>query len=276
LGELLANEAGIPPETLQRFAFPTRFFKDRVTFRFVETMEEYGEVLNLRRNAYVEAGKRAPDTVPEAMSIAWDKSSRILCAYHDGKLLASAALTFPDREDTALRSETAFPGNRFPGNPPPKLESLEVNSLCTHKDYRKGDLLRALFEQISRIFVLSDRKYIMNLADDNLLPMYVAIGFKDQGHTGEFLGRPHHLIKATRDVILKSDGIGWLKWNLLYGDLMDDLIRKGMVHMGAWDRASLACRLALRPVARFLYIHKGEKAFARRIRGAAGESGSGK
>ena len=266
LSELLAGEAGILPETLRRFGFPTRIFRNRVSFRFVESMAEYAEVLALRRNAYVDSGKRPLDTAPEDMSISWDKSSRILCAYHEGVLVASAAMTFPESEDTPLRSETAFPGNRFPGNPPSKRETLEFNSLCTHKDYRKGDLLRALFEQMARIFILSDRKYVMNLADDNLLPMYMGIGFKDQHETGRFLGIPHHLIKGSRETVLGAKGMGWLRWNLCYGDVMRDLVSKGMVSLDWTGRIRLGILLAFGPLANHLYRKGAESSFVRKLR----------
>lgn len=271
LCELLATDAGIKPDTLRRLGFPTRIFRNRLAFRFVETMDEYKEVLALRRNAYVEAGKRARETAPEAMSLAWDKSSRILCAYHEGILVASAAMTFPESEGAVLRSETAFPGNRFPGEPPPKRELLEFNSLCTHKDYRKGDLLRALFEQMARIFILSDRKYVLNLSDDNLLPMYLGIGFRDQGHTGEFLGIPHHLIKGSKDTVLKSKGMGWLRWNLCYGDVVRDLDRKGMLDLARLDAWILKARLALGPIAEWIYRKRGEGEFRGKLRMAEKE-----
>lgn len=265
LAELLAFEAGVSPETLRRFGFPTRFFRNRVTFRYVENMQDYEEVLTLRRNAYVEVGKRGADTAPEEMSIAWDKTSRILCAYHDGVLVASAALTFPASESVTLRSETAFPGNRFPGNPPPKSQLLEVNSLCTHRDYRRGDLLHAMFEQIARIFVLSDRNYIMNLSDSNLLPMYLGIGFKAQGETGVFLGRPHHLIVGPREAVIKSRGIGLLRWNLLYGDLMEDVLSKRLLEFPFWDRMMIKARLALKPLANHLLRRHGDRKLRRDI-----------
>jgi hypothetical protein len=265
LAELLACDAGINPDTLKRFGFPTRFFRNRITFRFVESMDDYEKVLILRRNAYVEVGKRDADTVPEEMSIEWDKTSRILCAYHDDQLVASAAMTFPRSESETLRSETAFPGNRFPGSPHPKTELLEINSLCTHKDFRRGDLLHAVFEQIARIFILSDRKYIMNLSDSALLPMYLGIGFKDQGEKGIFLGRPHHLIKVSRNAVLKAEGLGLFRWNLLYGDLMEDIHSKRMLAMSAWERLILKARLAFKPMAKRIRNRRGEKLLRFRI-----------
>jgi hypothetical protein len=259
LAEFLAYDLGASPEILKRLGFPIRIFRHRIEFRFVESMDDYAQVLALRRNAYVEVGKRGPGTAPEAMSLTWDKRSRILCGYYKETLVATAALTFPAADTEVMRSETAFPGNRFPGNPPPRTRIMEVNSLCTHKDFRRGDLLHAVFEQIARIFLLSDRDHIMNLSDDSLLPMYLGIGFKAQGHIGKFLDRPHHLIKASKDTVMHARGIGILRWNILYGDLVRDLAARRMIRLRPAEKLALAIRLAFAPVANWLVAAKEDK-----------------
>jgi hypothetical protein len=256
LAEFLAYDNGISPEILKRLGFPIRIFRHRIEFRFVETMDDYAQVLALRRNAYVEVGKRGAETASEDMSLTWDKRSRILCGYYKETLVASAALTFPASDSEVMRSETAFPGNRFPGNPPPRTRVMEVNSLCTHRDFRRGDLIQAVFEQIARIFVLSDRDHIMNLSDDTLLPMYLGIGFKAQGHIGKFLDRPHHLIRIDKDTPMHARGIGILHWNILYGDLMRELASKGMIRLRPAEKWALAIRLAFAPLAHWLVAAK--------------------
>jgi hypothetical protein len=265
LAETLTFEADITPGTLKRFGFPTRFLKKRITFRFLETMEEYAHVLALRRSAYVDAGKKGDETQPEEMSLSKDKNSRILCAYHDETLVASAAITFPSHEDEILRSEASFPDRKYPIPHPPKSELLEVNSLCTHKEYRRGDLLQAMFEQIARIFVLSGRTCIMNLVESSLLPVYLGIGFQDTGKTCVFLGRTHHLIRVERQVALAGRRIGMLRWNLLYGDLMEDIMKRGMLPFGRSERLWLNFMLAFKPFAKRLVGSKYERAFRRSL-----------
>ncbi len=244
LAEFLAYENGFSPEILKRLGFPIRIFRQRIEFRFVESKDDYAKVLALRRNAYVEVGKRATGTRAEAMSLGWDNRSRIFCAYYQGTLVASAALTFPTSDSDVMRSESAFPGNRFPGNPPPRSHVMEINCLCTDKDYRRGDLLRSFFEQIARIFVLSERDFMINLSDATLLPLYLGIGFRDQGHIGHLNGIPHHLIMGSKEVVTRSRGIGWLRWNILYGEVMRDLVSKRLVELPAGAMVGLAFRLA--------------------------------
>ncbi|MDQ3002545.1 MAG: GNAT family N-acetyltransferase [Fibrobacterota bacterium] len=265
LAEALAFEADITPGMLKRFGFPTRFLKRRITFRFLETMEEYAQVLALRRSAYVDAGKKSGETQPEDMSISKDKNSRILCAYHDETLVACAAITFPTREDEVLRSESSFPNGKYPIPHPPKSELVEVNSLCTHKEYRRGDLLQAMFEQLARIFMLSGRTCIMNLVESSLLPIYLGIGFEDTGKTCDFLGRTHHLIRVERQVCMTARRIGMLRWNLLYGDLMEDILKRGMLPLGPFDRLRLKLMLTLKPFAKRWVGSKYERAFRRSL-----------
>ena len=265
LAEMLAFEAGISPDTLKRLGFPTRFFRNRIEFRFVENMEDYAKVLNLRRNAYIDAGKKSHDTNPEGMSIPWDKRSRILCAFHEDILVASAAITFPESDADILRSEMGFLDNAYPVSHPKKTKLMEVNSLCTHREYRRGDLLQSVFQQIARIFILSDRICIMNLVETALLPLYLGIGFHDTGHTCFFLGREHHLIQVSRRAITHGKGMSLIRWNILYGALMKDALQKRALPFTRWEKLILQARLAFKPFSEKWLHAKLEEAFRKSI-----------
>lgn len=270
LSAFLVFEAGLAPDAMRRFGFPTRVFRERIRFDFVSTMAEYDQVLFLRRNAYVAAGKKGEETAPEAMSFAWDRRSRILCGFHEGKVVASAALTFPEDASPPLRSEAPFPDGKFPGDPPARSTIVEVGALCTHKDYRRGDLLRALFEHIARIFVLSDRRCIMTLCEGSLLPLYLGIGFRELGQTVELMGRPHHLIRLDKETMTESRGLGLLRWNRLYGEMMRDLANKGLYRPAGTETWKLPARLALAPLAKAMQGRAKERRFRMRPRPSAG------
>jgi hypothetical protein len=265
LGEWLASEGGIPPETLRAFGFPLRFFRHSTTTSFVDGQEDYESVLNLRRMAYVEAGKKAETTTAEEMSSSWDKRSRILCMHYEGELVASATLTFPDRLSAPLRSQSAFPGGNYPCPMPDPLECIEISGLCTHRDYRKGDLLSTVFEQVARVFLLSGRKHIVTLADDHLLPLYLKLGFRDRRQTCTYLNRRHHLISIARDTIITGSNCNWLVWQRLFGDLIADLKFRGLLEAPRRGRMRLKCLLALRPLAKGLIRKKIAAEFRRKI-----------
>lgn len=261
LAEMLATEAGIHPDSLRDLGFPIRFFRNRISFAYVDSMEAYDQVVHLRRNAYVEAGKKASDTPVEAMSTRWDRISRILCIYHEDVLAASATLTFPEADTEPLRSRMAFPGAEYPCPVPPITEFIEVNGLCTHKDYRKGDLLHAVFEQIARAFLFSGRSHILTLTDGDLLPLYRKIGFRELGHKCIYLDREHHLILLDRRAVQSGRGMPILTWLSIYGDLIADLLERGFLKPDWREALIIRAKLRLRPMAQRLLGRKLEKTF---------------
>lgn len=265
LAESLVFESKLSPEEIKALGFPARYFRDRLEFRFAATMEDYRKVVLLRRNAYVEAGKKAADTAPEAMSSKWDRKSRILCAYHEDTLVASAAMTFPKSEAVILRSEAAFPDSEYPPGVPAKTSFIEVNSLCTHREYRKGDLLHAMFEQIARCFLLSDRSHILTLCDGNLLGLYLKIGFRDLGHRCTYLGMEHHLIRMDKDVVRTGRGISTLAWTGLYGELIQDLMGNGLLEATAMEKRRIRFKLLFLPLSKRILGTRMEKVFRKHL-----------
>lgn len=265
LAESLVFGSNLSPDDIKSMGFPARYFRNRLEFRFAATMEDYRKVVLLRRNAYVEAGKKSADTAPEAMSSKWDRKSRILCAYHEDVLVASAAMTFPKSEAAILRSEAAFPDSEYPPGVPPKTAFIEVNSLCTHRDYRKGDLLHAMFEQIARCFLLSDRSHILTLCDGNLLGLYLKIGFRDLGHRCTYLGIEHHLIRMDKDVVRIGKGISTLAWNGLYGDLIQDMLGNGLLEATALERRQVGFKLLFLPLSKRIMGTRMEKMFRKHL-----------
>ncbi len=250
LSELLAFEAGISLETLRRYEFPPPRMRARLTFRFVDNMEDYTQVLQLVRDAQAEPGQQNLETTDDGIAGGEDKANRILCAFHEKTLVASATLTFPTSQSSALRSETAFPGNKFPSQTPTKTELLEVNGFSMHRDYQSNDLLRAYFEHVARILVLSDREFILILSDQTQMANFLEIGFQDLQQKGIFLGREHQLIMLARNTILQGHGLKVKVWNNLYAELLQDILDKGLMDFTLSQRLKHKLRLFFRSLGR--------------------------
>ena len=246
LSALLAFEAGISLETLRRYEFPPPRIRDRLTFRFVDNMEDYTQVLQLVRDAQTEPGRHDLETTDDGIARDEDKASRILCAFHEKTLVASATLTFPTSQSSVLRSETAFPGNKFPGQTLKKTELLEVNGFSMHRDYRGTDLVKAFFEHVARILALSDREYILTLSDQSQLAHFLEIGFQDLQEKGIFLGREHQLIMLARNTVLQGHGLKVKAWNNLYADLVRDILDKGLLDFTLSQRLKYKIQFFLR------------------------------
>lgn len=238
MGEHLLRSQSIPPTELERYGIHLKSFREQLRFSVVSTLEEYAQVLDLRRAAYVQAGKAPTETTPEKFSSRFDRESRILGAFHAGELVACMGLTFPASQDSMLKSEILFPGKRYPVDIPPKTSLVEAHAFCTKTDFRGGDLVRAVFEQVARCVLLSDRDWILTLSTSELWPLYKNIGFRKLGASVpvEYLGgQEHHLILLHRDAWTCGRGIGPFAWNYFYGDLVRDLIAKGYLTLSTWQ-----------------------------------------
>jgi hypothetical protein len=217
------------PVQLAEFGIALRRFKDQFRFRFISTKEEYRSLLSMRRKVYAQAGKIDPDSAPDHEEIGFDDRSRLLAAFHGDVPVASVALTFGTANEP-LRAECFWPGRRYPVPMPPRDSLIEARGLCTEGEYRGGDLIQGMFEQIARTMLFSDRKWIATLTTDALWPLYRRIGFRKTraAIAVEALeGIRHHLILLHRDSLLCGKRMSPIDWNYFFGPMVRDLIARG-------------------------------------------------
>ncbi len=250
LAAWLVFMACVSPAKVKRFGFPIRIFHGRIKLCYASSTQDYTNVLELRRQAYTGAGKIKSSATREEMAIELDKSSHILCAYHGERLVASAAIFYPESESVTLRSETAFPGNKFPNRHLPKREVMEINCLCTDEEYRGGDLFLVLYEHLLQQMILSKRKWVLAVSDLKLKPMYLKLGFHDQQAKGVFHGQEHHLIKFSKKIALVADNILFKTWASIYYLPINDLREKNQLKLSPIDKVHLLLKLQLAKIVR--------------------------
>jgi hypothetical protein len=256
------------PAKLRAAGFQSKRVRSHLRFSAVRTMDDYAEVLHLRRDAYVGAGKRPQGTRPEHMSTALDGRSRILMARHHGKLVGTMTYTFPASEETVLDSQAGFPGAKYPVRLPPKMNMIEVSRLCIDESYRGTDLLVGIFEHGLKHFLLSDRHWLLTSATDELVPLYRRIGFVKlkAAYKHPLLGnRDHHLLIAHKSAFLWGFGIGLYVWNSVFGDLIRHLLERKRLQVPAWMRIMIRCKLMFRPLARRSMDAMTRRAFSRHL-----------
>ncbi len=252
------------PNELRRFGFQVREFKSHLKFRCVESKEEYLQVVKLRWLAYVAAGKQSAESAPEGMASSLDSISRIIVAYHHGMLAGSLTATFPQTETDKLETEKSFPNGCFPCPMPAKTNMIEVARLCTHFNYRGGDLLRGLFEQAALYFLLSGRESVVTSAVDNLMPLYQKIGFKDLGHSyahPTMNSLSHHLVLAHRNSFLWGQGISWMTWCTVFGDMVAYLLERGFISPNPAVQLLIKVKLTLMPLLKRWGEHRAKRSF---------------
>jgi hypothetical protein len=258
------------PARLRQAGFRSQFVKSRLRFRSVKTMDDYAEVLELRRNAYVGAGKKPQGTTLEEMASKLDGQSRILMAHHQDKLVGTLTFTFPNSEDLLLDSEACFPGKKYPVAIPPKTNLIEVSRLCIHEEYRSTDLLQGMFEHGIKHFLLSDRHWLLSSAVAELLPMYERIGFfglkASYRHTA-LNNQEHHLIMAHRNTFLSGSGMNPLVWSSVFGDLVRHLLDRGYIKAPGLILAWIRLKLLLNPLAKRFMEKRTRDAFRKHLDG---------
>ncbi|MDB5048087.1 MAG: type pilus assembly PilZ [Fibrobacteres bacterium] len=271
VGEYLLQSWGCSPGDLPRYGIMLKRFKEQLRFRFISTQHEYEQVLELRRNAYVYAGKRDESTEVEQLASMTDKYSRILAAFHHDTMVASLALTFPNNDSFRLRSEDSFPGNKYPVAIPPKGKLLEAHSLCTHKDFRGGDLFQGMMVHALRCLILSDRRWAITLVTDQLLPLYQRFGFRKTGATTSVPSLNnirHHLIALDTHTVTNGMGLNPLDWEYFYGELIRDLLDKRLLTLSTWRNVVLYYRAIMGGFAKHWIKRRLEKQFRAQVRKA--------
>jgi hypothetical protein len=256
LAAFLMREAGATRNTLRSLGFPSRLISEHIEFRLAETAEDETRVAALRNENFPAGGVHK--AAPEPGAARAQQRRCVLCAYHEATLVAAATFTLPDSDRMVLRTQAAFPGEQFPCIIPEKNELLEITGVTIHKDYRRENLLRPLLEQIVRVFLLSGRRYILRLADARLLKEYRRLGFRSLGAACEHLGTPHHLMMWDTDTVITGKRMGFGCWSILFADVIEDLIAKGLVRLTPWQAFRMAVKLKAKPWVKRLAAARNE------------------
>ncbi len=223
VAHLLYNDTHTPHQ-LRKVGLKAKIISNHFRIRFInceKDIMEYNKVLELRKKAYVSVHKLDKDIDPRELIAPLDHISRILAAYHGSKIIATVALSFPKSEITILDVERAL-GKIYPQDLPRKMNLMEVSRLCIDDEYRRSDLLIRIFEHIYRVFLASDRDYVITSADDQLWPTYKRIGFRKTPHSYGHLifnGIKHHIILIDKAVCISAKGLNPITWNVIYRDM---------------------------------------------------------
>lgn len=211
------------PKALRAAGMRSYYVKDLVQFKFVETQQEYEDVLSLRRRNYAAVRKVDFDAPLKKLSYFFDRYSRILVVYHQGKAIGTATIIIGKRGIQPMEVEVLMAESDF-HQLPPYEKMFEVAALCLDKGYRDTDILHGMFEQVYKYAIMHGRQYLVISSDKYLLDMYKTVGFQD---TGFSFVQPKY-----RN----------LKMNVLCMDAMTTKWGKGMnpiTWWGVWGNVSL-------------------------------------
>jgi hypothetical protein len=229
-----------------------------VEYSYARSIEEYQNVLELRRTAYLRAQKIAADVKPENLSDALDAKSRIIVAKYRQEVVASTRLVFHGPEDSyEVEKHTALPAN-FPS----KYDSVEASRLCIHPDFQKGDIFLGLFKQLGITAAQARKRYIVSFASDEMLPFYMKAGatktstnFKHSGLNG----LRHHVIVWDIAQAISGSGVNPFVWDFIYSDLKEYLESTGIVEFTPMMNLRANLYKSLRPIAKVIQFFKQDR-----------------
>ncbi len=245
---LLQFGPGASPEQLRAEGFRVRSTSLAFDFGSVRTEEEYGEVLALRRTAYIHAKKVSPDATPEQMGDEFDARSRIVTARYRGRLIGSTRVVFARTENDRLKHDDYV---ELPDWLPPRTEIIESSKTCTHPDFRGSDLFYSLLKHMALVTFQARRRWLLMSCTDGLRPLYKKLGCKDVGVTyvHPTMGIKHHVMIG--DVLsMLVGGMNPIAWNLAIGpELWRYAKRCGVIPRSAWLEVKVRLIQLLKPVA---------------------------
>jgi hypothetical protein len=222
-----------------------------VDYSFVRTKEEYDEVLQLRWEAYGDAGKIRADISQADMADPYDANSRIVIGKYKGRIVVSARLYFPQYGDVLEQEEFVT----WPPSFGRRDECMEIMRICTHTDFRRSDLLFSFFRFVAITAMQAKRYKVVGCATDALLPLYTKIGFKSTGLTYNL-----PLMNDLRHTVIMGDAkrglvgldVGPLAWNVVWRETVPYLVENGYLAIDAPSQLRLMIYRAFGPLAYML------------------------
>jgi predicted GNAT family N-acyltransferase len=237
------------PDDLRAQDLPPESVARAIDFSFVRTRDELAEVLRLRTEAYSDAGKVGDDV--DLLADSFDAKSRIVIGKHNGRIVASARVFIPQSGDL-LEHEDFL---QLPEECARREDLVEIMRVCTDNEYRRSDLLLALFRYVAITCVQASRFTVVGCATPELVPIYRRIGFRATGirYTHPLLNNKEHvlLLANAKKAILGID-INPIIWNLVWRDTAKYLVENEFLTQDPLSQSRLFVYRLLGPVANLI------------------------
>jgi hypothetical protein len=156
-----------------------KYVKSHIDFTCVTTVEEYHEVLELRRQAYSRAEKVQSNVAVSAMSDIFDLNSIIIIAKHHGKTVGSVRMTFCKNPGDSFELDSSI---QIPESIP-RTQAAEVSRLCVSDDFQSTDLVLGLIERCTEMIAKTGAQYAISSCVEEMVEYYKKLGFFTTGLT---------------------------------------------------------------------------------------------
>ncbi len=230
-----------------------------VDFYNLRSEADYVEMLKLRYLAHAKDGNLKDGSAPEDLADIYDARSRIIIGKYKGRIIATARVRFNELEEPMEHEAYVA----WPKHLPRRDQILEISRVATHPDFRRNDLLAALFRYTYMNVVQRDRPWVIMSCLDHMIPFYSKLGFSETGikHTEPQWREDRVLnimIANVFDLILGRD-VSPLYWNFVWKDVARHYRAQGLIQVAGIDRVRLLAYESLAPFIDVLLKLKGSR-----------------
>ena len=218
-----------------------------IDFYNLKTEADYRSVLNLRLLAHVADGNIEESAAAEDLADLYDARARIIIGKYKGKTVATARIRF-NALDEPLEHEAYV---EWPKSLPRRDQIIEVSRVATHPQFRRNDLLAALFRFAYLNVAYGDRPWVVISCLDHMVPFYEKIGFKRTHlqHTEPQWKHDRVLNIMIINIfdLMVGRGVNPFYWNIMWREVAQYFSAQGFVHPTGIDRARLLAYKACAP-----------------------------
>ena len=207
-----------------------------VDFYNLKTEEDYRGVLDLRHLAHSADDNLREGALPWDLADLNDAKARIIVGKFRGKIIATSRVRFP-----AIDEHTDLPWSK---SLPRKDHVIEVSRVATHPEFRRNDVLAALFRYSYLSVVQSERPWVVISCLDGMVGFYGRLGFREAGL--RYL-EPHWredrvlnvMIANVYEIIVGRD-VAPVYWYSVWRDLSDQYASQKLIEVSSFDYARMA------------------------------------
>ena len=219
-----------------------------IDFYNVRTEEDYRAALELRFIAHAADGNIREDMTPEDLADINDARSRIIVGKYKGRVVATTRILF-NTIDEPMEHEAFV---EWPKTLPRRDQIAESSRTAIHPDFRRNDLLGALFRFVYLTGAQGDRPWVVMSCLDHMVPFYRKLGFKTTGlrHTEPQWKDDRYLniMIANIHELTVGRGVNPFYWNLMWRDVALYFSAQGVVDASGIDKVRLMVYKGLGPV----------------------------
>lgn len=211
---------GANPSKIKASGLSVPSIASGVSYHFAQSVEDYRDVLRLRKETYRWAQLTSQEVRLEDMGDEYDAKANILIARHQGKCVGSLRIVFLGPNDCPQLALNIT----LPDSLPPNEQIVEITRICIDPNYRKGDLIFGMLKQTMLTVLQNSRPWIFGGAEDGMLAFYQSFGAKVIGP--KILWKPGGVTYEVNVFIvsildyLNQVGVSQSAWNLMAPDII--------------------------------------------------------